>query len=182
MSTLQGLGLDAGGVLLVQTSFNDLHSFAGRPAELLAALQALVGAQGTLVMPAYTEDRDSDPPLELDTMPTYTGIVNELFRRTPGVLRSLHPRHSLCASGPLAAELLAGHDACLYADGPGSPFDRLRMRDDARILTLGLPRAFTSFLHWIEDFEPQRLPLAVHEPQPKCYRMRRPRWRRRRGA
>jgi aminoglycoside 3-N-acetyltransferase len=174
VSTLRDLGLGPGGALLVQLSFNDLHTFSGRPADLLVALQTVVGSQGTLVMPAYTEERAAAGPLDLDALPTYTGIVNELFRRTPGVLRSLHPRHSLCATGPSAAALLAGHETCLYADGPESPFDRMRQRDDARILTLGLPAAFTSFLHWIEDIEPNRLPLAVHEAQPKCYSMRHP--------
>jgi len=173
---LQGLGITAGSVLFVQTSFNDLHTFAGKPMELVKLLRQLAGPGGTLLMPAYTVDVPSSPaaPLDVANLPTYTGIVNELFRRSPGVLRSLHPRHSVCAEGPLAAQLLAGHEACRYADGPGSPLDRLRQMDGALILTLGLPPGFTSFLHWLEDHEPDRLPFPVHEPQPKTYVLRHP--------
>ena len=171
---LRALGVRSGGVLLVQSSFNDLFTFSGRPIDLLNALRALVGPDGTLLMPAYTVDAPArgELPLDVASLPTYTGIVNELFRRSPGVLRSLHPRHSLCGEGPLAAELLDGHERLLYADGPGSPFDRLRQRDDAQILTLGLPPAFTSFLHWVEDIEPGHLPFSVHQKQPKHYVVR----------
>jgi aminoglycoside N3'-acetyltransferase len=176
LATLRQLGVSAGGVLFVQSSFNDMHTFAGKPIDLLQLLRTLVGPTGTLMMPAYSVDMPTTEaaPLELGRLPTYTGIVNELFRRSPGVLRSVHPRHSICAEGPLARELLAGHENCVYADGAGSPLDRLRRRDDALILTLGLPRGFTSFLHWIEDHEPDRLPLRVHQAQPRSYVVRHP--------
>lgn len=175
---LRAQGIGPGCVLLVQSSFNDMHTFAGRPIDLLAALRELVGPGGTLVMPAYTAapaaPGTAAAPLDVANLPTYTGIVNELFRRSPGVLRSLHPRHSLCAEGPLAAELLADHHRCLFADGPASPFDRLRQRNDALILTIGLRPGFTSFLHWIEDHEPAKLPFPVHSSSPKHYAVRDP--------
>jgi aminoglycoside N3'-acetyltransferase len=176
VATLRTLGIPSGCVLLVQSSFNDMHTFSGRPSELLDALRASVGPDGTLLMPAYTTEPQAgrSGPLDVETLPTYTGIVNELFRRSPGVQRSRHPRHSLCAQGPLAAELLAGHESCLYADGPDSPFDRLRQRDDAFIVTLALPAGFTSFLHWIEDIAPERLPVQVHEAAAKVYDVRGP--------
>ena len=171
VTTLRGLGIAPGGVIFVQSSFNDMHTFSGRPVDLLNALRALVGPTGTLLMPAYTTDKPATQaaPLDIANLPTYTGIINELFRRSPGVLRSLHPRHSICAEGPLAATLLAEHENCLFADGPGSPFDRLRRRDDSLILTIGLAPGFTSFLHWIEDHEPDKLPLKVHETAAKKY-------------
>ncbi len=174
-AAMRTLGVEPGGVLLVQSSLNDMPTYSGRPIELLGALRELVGPQGTLLMPAYIVEPSmpDGTPLDVMNLPTYTGVLNELFRRMPSVLRSPHPRHSLCGEGPLAAALLAGHEALLYADGPDSPFDRLRQRDDALILTIGLPPAFTSFLHWIEDFEPARLPLEVHEPTPKEYVVRR---------
>jgi aminoglycoside 3-N-acetyltransferase len=130
LRVLRDLGITQGSVVFVQTSFNDLHTFAGRPIDLLNALRLLVGLEGTLLMPAYTTGTPNadGAPLVIETLPTYTGIVNELFRRSPGVTRSLHPRHSICGEGPLAASLLAGHERCLFADGPGSPFDRLRSR------------------------------------------------------
>jgi aminoglycoside 3-N-acetyltransferase len=143
-------------------------TFAGTAPQLLAMLRSLVGNTGTLLMPAYTMTSALGPDnvFDVDATPTYTGIVNEIFRRTPGVLRSVHPRHSICGIGPRAQSLLGGHERCCPADGPDSPFDRLRALDRAWIITLGLPAAYVSFLHWVEDIEPQKFPMTVHAAAP----------------
>jgi aminoglycoside N3'-acetyltransferase len=171
LKILRDSGIQEGDILFVQCSFNDLYTFSGNPLSLLQVFRNLVGQTGTLLMPAFTTNTFSEPSrlFDPDLEPTYTGLVNELFRRSPGVIRSLHPRHSICGEGPLAFTLLANHENCVRADGPDSPFDRLRKYDRAKILTLGLPPAFVSFLHWVEDFEPEKLPFPVHEKEPrKC--------------
>ncbi len=165
IKVLRNLGVRKGYALFVQSSYNDLYTFDGASIDIISALLEVVGATGTLFMPAYTSPRP-EQIIDLSLEPTNTGIVNEIFRRSEGVIRSLHPRHSICGKGPIAAEILAGHDACIRADGPDSPFDRLRQRDDAFILTLGLPPAHLSFLHWLEDFEPEKLPFSVHKSNP----------------
>ncbi|GFO63836.1 AAC(3) family N-acetyltransferase [Geomonas paludis] len=173
VETLHRAGVTQGSILFVQSSFNDMPTFRGNPLDILNALRRAVGPEGTLLMPAYTNNIFETPPRDflVEREPTYTGIVNEMFRRSPGVLRSLHPRHSICGAGPMAEALLGGHERCLRADGPDSPFDRLRLRPDARILTLGLPPGYISFLHWIEDFEPEKLPFRVHDPEPLLCRV-----------
>lgn len=168
-AVLRGAGIPVNSVVFAQCSFNDMDTFRGGPVALLKALLAVVGPEGTLIMPAYTANTWETPPRAFDVAkePTYAGIVAELFRRKPGVLRSLHPRHSLCGYGPLAEALLAGHEACGRADGPGSPLDKLRRREDSFIVTLGVPFGVASFFHWIEDYEPERLPFPVHDAAPK---------------
>lgn len=135
--------------------------------ELIGTLLKVIGDKGTLLMPAYTNNSLETPPRLFDVCnePTYTGLVNEIFRRSPGVFRSLHPRHSICGIGPNAKNLLAGHERSIRADGPNSPFDHLRKRSDSFFLTIGLPKGFLSFLHWVEDFEPEKLPFQIHEDQ-----------------
>ena len=167
LGILRDNGIQSGDVLFVQCSFNDMHTFQASPLELLKVLESLVGATGTLLMPAYTNvvssrERPFRPGFEV----TYTGILSETFRRSAGVLRSLHPRHSICGRGPMAASLLEGHERCARADGVGSPFDKLRLLPNAKILTLGLPPGHVSFLHWLEDFEPAALPFVVHRSEP----------------
>lgn len=168
VQVLHERGIQGGGVLFVHCSFNDLYTFSGSPMGVLSVLSTVVGAEGTLLMPAYTKIGQSKSPRLFNPAvePTYTGVVNEIFRRSPGVTRSLHPRHSICGRGPLAAELLADHDKCVRADGPDSPFDRMRMRDDTQILTLGVVPGFVSFLHWVEDIDTTKLPFNVHLPHP----------------
>tara|TARA_B100000686_G_scaffold320193_1_gene371608 strand:+ start:2410 stop:3339 length:930 start_codon:yes stop_codon:yes gene_type:complete len=170
---LRRFGINKGDILFVQTSFNDLLTLEANPYELINTLKKLVGSQGTLLTPAYTIPKLEknwifDPKLE----PTYTGIVNEVFRRTPQAIRSLHPRHSVCGYGPLAKEILVGHEQCDYADGKGSPLDKIRLIPHSKILTLGLPRGFVSHHHWLEDFEPEKLPFPVHKESSDCYKVR----------
>ena len=168
MEVLRNAGIQEGCVLFVQTSFNDMLTFKGSSIDALKALRKLVGSSGTLLMPAFTSNLFSEPPRDFDQdrEPTYTGIINEMFRRTPGVIRSLHPRHSICGLGAQAETLLSGHENCQRADGPDSPFDRLRKRTDSYILTLGLSPDYVSFLHWVEDYQPEKLPFRVHKPDP----------------
>lgn len=168
VAVLREAGVHDGDALFVHCSFNDLYTFSGSSMDVLTALSDLVGKSGTLLMPAYTTNAVSKPPRLFDVIrePTYTGLVNELFRRSPGVIRSLHPRHSICGKGPMADALLSGHETCVRADGPDSPIDRLRRLDNAHILTLGLPRGYIPLLHWLEDLAPEKLPFPVHADEP----------------
>ncbi len=162
-------GIREGGILFVQCSLNGLLTYGGTPYELLLALHELVGPRGTLLMPAFTTNMGTTPcrPFDVLREPTYTGLIPELFRREVGVVRSLHPRHSICGSGPLAQELLAGHEDCVYADGLGSPFDRIR-KMEAQSLCLAMRPGWHSFLHWVEDIEPEKFPVQAHEGPYEC--------------
>jgi aminoglycoside N3'-acetyltransferase len=169
IATCREAGVAPNGVLFVQCSYNDLPTYADSPFDLLNALHELAGPEGTLLMPAYSTNMNDVPcrPFDVRREPATTGIVAELFRREPGVLRSLHPRHSLCAVGPRAKELLADHDKCVYADGPNSPFDRIRQLN-AQSLCLGMAPGFTSFIHWVEDIEPEKYPARAHDGPYEC--------------
>ena len=168
IQVLKQHGIQEGDVLFYQGSFNDLYTFAGSAKDLIDVLVKTVGSTGTLLMPAYTDISNLKEPYLFDPThePTYTGMVNEIFRRIPGVTRSLHPRHSICGTGPLAKQLLIDHEKCTRADGVDSPFDKIRQLPNAHILTLGLPPGYLSFLHWIEDFEPEKLPFSIHNTKP----------------
>lgn len=161
---LRSLPLPDDPALFVHTSLNDLYTFSGTAIDVLTALKGLVGPGGTLFMPTYSGNASGPDaePFDVNNTPAGTGIVNELLRRSPGAVRSLHPRHSIGGVGPLAGDILSGHELCSSADGPDSPFDRLRKRDDAYILMLGVPPKFLSFLHWLEEIEPERFPVRIH--------------------
>lgn len=169
VSECRAAGVKENGILFVQCSYNDLVSYTGTAYGLLTALREIVGPNGTLLMPAYSTNMYETPCRLFDVArePTHAGILAELFRREEGVVRSLHPRHSICALGPHASELLADHHKCVYANGPDSPFDRLsRMR--AQSLCLGLRPGFHSFVHWVTDIEPEKYPVSVHEGPFDC--------------
>lgn len=102
---LRSLGVRAGGVLLVHTSFRAVRPVEGGPLGLIASLREALGPGGTLVMPTMTDGESVFDPTSTPTVDM--GIVAETFWRQPGVLRSTHPGGSFAAAGPRAAEICA---------------------------------------------------------------------------
>ncbi len=87
---LRALGVEAGGVLLVHTSFRALRPIEGGPLGLIAALRTALGPEGTLVMPSWTGD-DATPfdPATTAAAPDL-GVTADFFWRQPGTVRSDH--------------------------------------------------------------------------------------------
>src|SRR5256885_1927422 len=118
---LRTLGVRAGAVLLVHTSFRAVRPVDGGPLALIGALRDALGPAGTLVMPTMT---DGESPYDPRTTPTsQMGITAELFWRQPGVVRSGHPGGSFAAAGPHAEEI-CGPQPLSPPHGPDSPAGR----------------------------------------------------------
>lgn len=166
---LESVGLRKGGILLVQISFNRFYNFAGSAKDVLLLLEELVGPAGTLIIPAFP-GHPIDGPFFFDVRktPSQTGLLCELFRRRPGVIRSLNPIHSVCAIGPMAEELLSEHHLEPYTCGNKSPFVKLA-EHGGQILGLGLPPCYTTLLHAVEDIEPEKYPRAIYVTAPIKY-------------
>jgi aminoglycoside 3-N-acetyltransferase len=156
-------------VLMVHCSFDDmLPMYSDGVGQLLGLLRDLCGTGRTLVMPAFTylaAGGDlaghfmAHPRFDARRQPSQMGLLSEVFRRTPGVLRSLHPTHSVCALGPLAAAITAQHHLGTTTFGAGSPFARMAELDTV-IVGLGKPyyRILTQ-VHAAEDLMGDRFPL-----------------------
>src|SRR5262249_16752964 len=98
--------------------------------------------------------------------PSQMGLLTELFRRRRGVLRSLHPTHSVCAHGPLASEITRSHHLSSAAFGEISPFG-VMARHRTTILGLGTEyyRSLTQ-VHAIEDHMGAKFPIAREGEEP----------------
>ena len=89
--------------------------------------------------------------------PTCVGLLAETFRQRPGVLRSLHPTHSVCGIGPQAVELLREHGLDRTPCGDHSPFRKL-WNVSGQILMLGCGLRPNTSMHAIEEVvEPEYL-------------------------
>jgi aminoglycoside 3-N-acetyltransferase len=175
---LRRLGVSPSGVLLMHSGFKSLGFVAGGPQ---AAVEALLDAAGTLVVPTHTSDNSdpaewAHPPVPeawwegirrhtpgFDRARTpagsYMGRLAELVRTWPGALRSDHPQVSFAAVGPRAAEITAGHR---LDDGLGeqSPLGAV-YRADGQVLLLGCGHGSNTSLHLAET----RIPGAPrHRP------------------
>lgn len=143
------LGEWKGRVVWVQISLNDLYNVEMRPSEIIEMMLDLVGPEGTLVMPAFPLDPDPSKELRIDTVPSNTGLVTEMFRRMPGAERSIHIRSSVAALGPDAAWLTSGHHLGKYPWGETSPYGRLVERKGLMVGLGIVPLGFTP-LHSVE--------------------------------
>lgn len=159
-SLFHGLGIKAGDVVMVHSSFDRFEGFHGKATDVILSLQATVGPKGTLLMPTIpftgtaVDYAASLGVFDVITTPSRMGLITELFRRMPGVSRSLHPTHSVAASGAHADELLRDHQLAETPCGKNTPFGRLP-KYDGKILLLGTDIDAMTFFHSVEeDLEP----------------------------
>lgn len=82
--------------------------------------------------------------------PCCVGILPELFRQRPGVVRSLHPTHSMAAYGKDAAAYIEGELDANTPCTPGGCYDRLRAAH-GKVLLLGVTHARNTFIHSVEE-------------------------------
>lgn len=166
---LRTFGLRPGMLVLVHSSLSALGWVCGGAAAVLHALDAAVGPQGTIVMPAQSGDL-SDPehwsrppvpeawkPLIREAMPPYdpartpsrgVGVIAETFRAWPETVRSAHPQTSFAARGPLAHAVCDGHSLD-YGLGEQSPLARIYDLD-GWVLLLGVGHSSNTSLHLAE--------------------------------
>lgn len=150
---MTALGIQKGDTLLVHSSMKSLGGEVdGGYAAVIDALLTALGPDGTLMMPALsyeTVTRDH-PYFSVKRTPSCVGKLTEAFRLTPGVLRSVHPTHSICACGKIAEELVGGHILDNTPVGPNSPLRRM-MACGGKILMLGCGLAHNTFMHGVEQ-------------------------------
>ena len=152
---LHRAGIEPGATLHVHSSWEPLNSGHFSAAELVKQLLAIVGEQGTLAMPAFLAStmQVSGAVFDVKRTPSAAGMLTEVFRRYPGVLRSVNLNHSVCAIGPNADFLTRDHHRSETSWDQFSPYYRLREIDDAWIVGLGVGHRLkvATSLHCVES-------------------------------
>jgi aminoglycoside 3-N-acetyltransferase len=148
---LQRLGVRRGGILVVHSSLSCLGFMLGGPRAVILALLDAIDPEGTLMMPAHTWEwmEAGCRCFDARSTPCCVGVIAEAFRRWPGTVRSLHLTHSVTALGPLAEELIVGHELARTPCGPGTPYLNALERD-CQILHLGLGLQYNTEFYTIE--------------------------------
>lgn len=148
---LSVLGVKEGDAVLVHSSMKALGTKL-TPEEVIDTLQEALGETGTLLMPALTYENVSGSHRVFDSKetPPCVGLLPTTFWKMPGVERSLHPTHSVCARGALAHRLTVGHVMDSTAVGPHSPFMQLAVVG-GKLLFIGDILESCTFMHGIED-------------------------------
>jgi aminoglycoside 3-N-acetyltransferase len=163
---LRQLGIVPGDVLMVHSAFDKFLGFEGGPVDVVRALQEVVASDGALMMPTIpfqgtaVEYALGDPVFDVRQTVSRMGLITEVFRRCPGVVRSIHPTHSVAVWGKRADEIIAGHERSDTPCGRLTPYARL-LDYDGKILLMGVPSSTMTFCYFAaEELEP-RLPVPV---------------------
>lgn len=148
---LHTLDVQAGGIVLVHSSLSALGHVWGGARTVIEALKTTIGSQGTLVMPTHSWSQMSKGCTTFDAVhtPSCVGRITNEFLRLPGVVRSLHPTHSVAAYGPFAERLVCDHAKASSPCGAGTPYARI-MELNGQILFLGVSLHVNTCFHGIE--------------------------------
>ncbi|WP_338553212.1 AAC(3) family N-acetyltransferase [Paenibacillus sp. KS-LC4] len=152
MKQLEQLGIDSQGTLLVHSSMKSIGPVEGGADTVLDALTAHM-KEGLLVLPTHTWSyvNADNPKFYVDHSPSCVGILPELFRKRPGVVRSLHPTHSVAALGKDAIELTNDDHRFDTPCARGSAWGKLLDRR-ATILLVGVDLRRNTFIHGVEEW------------------------------
>lgn len=137
--------------VLVHSSMKAIGAVEGGADTVLDAWMEYF-SEGLLLLPTHTWRQMSaeynvfDPEKEESCV----GLLTNLFRKRDGVVRSLHPTHSMAAYGRTAADYIRGEENCNTPCTPGGCYDRLRTVS-GKILLVGVGHERNTFIHSVEE-------------------------------
>lgn len=156
---LKDMGIKTTDNLLVHSSMKSVGPVEGGADTLIDALMEVV-PEGLLMLPTHTWKQMSEEYslFDRETEPVCVGIVPELFRKRSGVVRSLHPTHSMAVYGNGAEEYIQGEENLTTPCAPEGCWGRLK-DIHAKILLVGVTHIRNTYIHSIEEaYEvPERL-------------------------
>jgi len=153
INNLHALKIDPKAALLVHFSYKAIGEVDGRGDTVLDAFCEYM-KDGLLVVPSHTWRNvgAENPVMDALYTPTCVGILTELFRKRPNVLRSLHPTHSVAALGKDASEFVADEEKIKTPCGKNGVYYKL-WEYDAQILLVGVNFTRNTFVHGIEEWD-----------------------------
>lgn len=156
---LRKIGFSGNDAVMVHSSMKALGNVEGGADTVVDAFMEFF-SEGMLMTPTHTWKQMSEEYAVFDPKnePACVGIIPNVFMKKDGVVRSLHPTHSIAAIGKGAEEYVKGEENASTPCPVGGCWDRLR-EIDAKILLIGVTHARNTFIHAVEEvFDvPERL-------------------------
>ncbi len=148
---LENMGLTGKETILIHSSMKSIGEICNGAEEVLDCLIEYF-KEGLLLLPTHTwkNVNEENPVYDPDNTASCVGILTNLFLKRDGVVRSLHPTHSMAGIGKDAKDYLLGEEFCNTPCTPGGCYDRLRGRN-AKILLIGVGHERNTFIHSVEE-------------------------------
>lgn len=148
---LKNMGLSGMEAIMVHSSMKSIGEVDGGADTVVDAFMEYF-QEGMFMTPTHTwaQMRPEYSTFDPATEPACVGIIPNIFLKRDGVVRSLHPTHSIAAYGKNAAEYIKGEENATTPCPPGGCWDRLR-EIDAKILLLGVTHGRNTFIHSVDE-------------------------------
>ncbi|MBQ8821943.1 MAG: AAC(3) family N-acetyltransferase [Lachnospiraceae bacterium] len=148
---LEEMGLQGTDTLFVHSSMKAIGEVAGGADTVIDAWMEYF-KEGLLLLPTHTWKQMSESynVFHPETEPACVGLLPNVFRRREGVVRSLHPTHSVAAYGKDALEYIGGEELLPTPCHPDGVMGRLLSRN-AKILLVGVTHIRNTFIHAVEE-------------------------------
>jgi len=135
-----------------------------------------------VVMPTHTycypRDGRISPLFDVATSESLVGAITNAFWKMPGVVRSIHPTHSIAARGNADRELCSQHELCNTPCGEGTPYEKL-IKHGASVLMFGTTMNTYTLFHTAEDaagcpylYEPEPYDLHARDTEGNVHTVR----------
>jgi len=167
------IGIKPDDTLLIHSSYTAIGEVQGGADTVLDVFTEYLQDDGLLILPTHSWAHigKENPLYDPETEPSCVGYLTNLFMKRPGVIRSLHPTHSVAAIGKDAVDYTSGEE---YSDTPcprkgcwGKLYDR-----KAKILFLGCTMKRNTYLHGVEEWN--EIPDRVDEEITVVYQIKMP--------
>jgi aminoglycoside 3-N-acetyltransferase len=148
ITCLKTLGIATGDGLLVHSAVQFLGRPVGGLSLYLDAIQEVIGADGTLIVPTFNFGFARGESFDPQTTPAQgMGAFSELVRQLPEARRTSHPLQSIAVVGRYADDLASRDTASAF--DPGSAFERM-LELGFKLLLLGADSRAVSMFHYSE--------------------------------
>jgi aminoglycoside 3-N-acetyltransferase len=151
IDVMRTMGMAKGSIVFIHSSMTEFYNYLGTAEELIAKVIEEIGEEGTLMMPAFpkfehiTQD-DDKVDFDVRYTPSGAGYLTEVFRKYPGVKRSINIQQSVCAYGKLADYFVSEHHHSLTVWDKFSPYYKMSMVNTL-VFSFGLPYFLGTIIH-----------------------------------
>lgn len=148
---LESMVLKGDETILIHSSMKAIGAVDGGADTVLDAWMEYF-KDGLLLLPTHTwKTVNADNPVYNPyTTPSCVGLLTNMFMKRDGVIRSLHPTHSMSGYGKNAAEYLAGEEYNNTPCTPGGCYDRLK-EVGGKVLLVGVGHERNTYIHSVEE-------------------------------
>lgn len=148
---LESMRLKGDETILIHSSMKAIGAVDGGADTVLDAWMEYF-KDGLLLLPTHTwKTVNADNPVYNPyTTPSCVGLLTNMFMKRDGVIRSLHPTHSMSGYGKNAAEYLAGEEYNNTPCTPGGCYDRLK-EVGGKVLLVGVGHERNTYIHSVEE-------------------------------